>query len=169
MSNTLARDIAIYTDLKQQLMAEFDLLGDDEALLTSLDGATNIKDRLVYLMRFAKENEAYAAALKELIADMEVRKARFETRSQRLRAVVLWAMGEMGEKRLDAPDITATVSAGKRELIVTDEEQAVNAWPRIKPPELDRIGLRKSLEIGILNPSYAHLGNAKPSLRILTR
>ena len=168
MTNTIARDIAIYMDLKQQLMAEFDLLGDDEALLTTLDGATNIKDRLIHLMRYAKEQEAFAGALKELIADMEVRKARFETRSQRLRAVVLWAMGEMGEKRLDAPDITATMSAGKRELIVTDEKSAIECYPRCRPPELDRRSLRELLETDE-DRSYAHLGNARPSLRILTR
>ena len=168
MSNTLARDVAIYNDLKSQLMADFDLLGDDEALLTSLDVATDLKDRLIRILRFAKEQEAYVDALSYLIADMDARQKRLKARSARLRAVVSWAMQEIGERRIDAPDLTATLSEGKRELIVTDEALAIMRHPRIKPAELDRVDLRKRLETNE-TIEYAHLGNTRPVLTIRSK
>ncbi len=91
---------------------------DYEELLAS---ETTILDRLIRILRAATRTEAHSEALEGIIKDNRERKARLDNKAERLRGVVLQAMAELGLKKLEGPDLTATVGAGKPKVVITDE------------------------------------------------
>jgi hypothetical protein len=82
---------------------------------------TDILERLRRILRAARHTEAQSEALAAIVKDNRERKARLDNKAERLRGVVLQAMGELGLKKLDGPDLTATVGAGKPKVVITDE------------------------------------------------
>ncbi|MGX9980662.1 siphovirus Gp157 family protein [Methylobacterium fujisawaense] len=82
---------------------------------------TDVLERLRRILRAARHTEAQSKALGEIAAEMRERRARLDKKAERLRGVVLEAMGELGLTKLEGPDLTATVSDGKPKVVITDE------------------------------------------------
>lgn len=93
---------------------------DDPDFETLLDSECDAPERVRRVLRAARYIEAQSKALGELQAEMRERKARLDRKAESLRDMALWALGEMGLKRLDAPDFSATVTAGHPRVVVTD-------------------------------------------------
>lgn len=168
MDALLSHDVRIYLDLKERLKAEFGLDDDDQTLLDTLDGETELDGHLIAMLRKARHDEANAEALANIIKDNQERKKRLEARAGKLRALVTWALSETGQKRLEAPDFTASLAKSKPPLLVTDEETAITIFPKCRPPELDRAALRESLLNGARH-SFAALGNPEFHLTVRVR
>jgi hypothetical protein len=85
-----------------------------------------------------------------------------------MRKQVTWGMSELGLKRIEAPDFTASLSAGKPKVKVLNEALLPEHLCRItRTPNLTAI--REFLEAGPLTLDGAVLSNPAPVLRILVR
>lgn len=109
----------------QAVAAQLAAAGIDESdpdFAELLSSETEILERLRRILRAARHTEAQSKALGEIAAEMRERRARLDKKAERLRNVVLEAMGELGLTKLDGPDLSASVSAGKPRVIITDPD-----------------------------------------------
>ena len=78
------------------------------------------------------------------------------------------AMNEVGLKKLEQPDFTASTRLGSPALVVTSEQVIPEAYWVPQSPRLDRQGLTADLKRGKDIPG-ACLGNANPILVVRTK
>jgi hypothetical protein len=136
----------------------------DDIIATEVD----VVDRMKRLLRAAREKEAMAETLKRMEGEMHERRTRFEEAAETMRKQVTWGMSELGLKRIEAPDFTASLSAGKPKVKVLNEALLPEHLCRItRTPNLTAI--REFLEAGPLTLDGAVLSNPAPVLRILVR
>ncbi len=161
----LANDVRVAQDIAAQI-ADAGIDVDDPDFATLIESECDVLEGLRRIIRAARHTDAQAKALAEMLADGRERKARLERKADRLRAAALWALGELGQKRLDAPDFTATVGNSRPKVIITDEgalpddvcvmkrepsKTAIAAWLAEKPCP------------------GAEFGNPSPSLTVRTK
>ena len=108
----------IHVKLKEWLREQFAFENDeDQCFVDTLEGLSSFNEIVAALAREARYEEAQAEACKAIIKEIQDRKARREAKSERLRAAIAWALQEAGEKKVDAPDSTISLRAGKPKLI----------------------------------------------------
>jgi hypothetical protein len=121
MTTLLEAAVATHLALKEQLKAEYALDDDDQALIDTLDGLSDLKELIAWAARQARYEEAQAEACKALIGDMQARKKRREEKADKIRAAIIVAMEAAGEKKLDAPDCTISLRVGRPKLVINGE------------------------------------------------
>lgn len=136
---------------------------DFEELLAS---ETPILDRLVRILRAARHTEAQSEALAAIVKDNRDRKARLDNKAERLRGVVLQAMGDLGLTKLSAPDLTATIGAGKPKVVITDPDKLPDDACVFKR-EPSKTAIAAALAEGPV--PGAELSNSVPVLTVRTR
>ena len=99
---------------------------------------------------------------------MRRRLERLEARGAKKRQLALEAMGEVGLKKLEQPDFTASTRSGLPALVVISEQTIPPAYWLPQPPKLDRQGLLGELKRGVAIPG-AELSNPKPVLMVRTK
>ena len=77
-------------------------------------------------------------------------------------------MTEVGLKKLEQPDFTASARAGSPSLVVVAEDVIPEPYWIPQPPKLDRQSLLALLKQGVEVPG-ATLGNPKPILAVRTK
>jgi hypothetical protein len=168
MPNLLV-EIQVFNEVRRRIAEDADLSIDDEAVVDTSSGETALEDLLAHLIREALTDEAMAKACRERAGDMLDRSARLCARADKRRAVVKQAMGDAGMKRLQAADLTVTVSAGKPPLVFTREplpndpaaiQKVSYVWPKAD--------IRLALERGDYL-DFAQLGNPEPVLTVRTK
>lgn len=143
---------------------------DDPDFAQLFDAECDMLDRLRRMLRVARETEAHAKALAEMVRDMRERKARFDAKAGGLREAVAHAMQECGLKRLDAPDFTASLATGKPPVVGLDGIDPAHlpeSCCRIRR-EADKGKVRAFLESGLTIEGVS-LGNPEPVLTIRTK
>lgn len=127
------------------------LQGDAEALLhATLRAAVHAKD-------MADAADARAKAIME-------RRDRFRRRYDELRGAAFAAMDVLELKRVQLPDLTATVAAGVASVQITDESALPADYLRTTiTPDKTKIGA--DLKQGVVIPG-AELSNPMPQIRI---
>lgn len=162
----IADEVKIYEALKERLKTD-DPDIDDITLNDTLEGATDLRERLVSICQAIEEKNLTAEVLAQRIKDMTARKKRFETSAEHLRNLVLWAMVEAEIPKLQAPELTASVGKGSTSVIITDDT--------LIPPHLMeytakpvKSEIKKELEDGHTVPG-ASLSNSGPRLTIRTK
>lgn len=116
--------------IKDQILAMCpELAEDDQALMDTLDGETNVDEILVAMARAVKEREAAAEACKKLVTTYKARVDRHESVAESLRKAIIWGMERAGKAKLKH----AHVSLSWRPL--EDKVQIVSKEPEIAPPE----------------------------------
>lgn len=116
----LHQEMSVAVAVAEQLrLAGIDENDPDYAEL--LGSETDVLERLRRVLRAARHTEAQSKALGEIQAEMRERKSRLDKKAERLRGVVLQAMGELGLTKLDGPDLSASITAGKPKVTITDE------------------------------------------------
>lgn len=161
------RAAAHHALLREKLLRDFDLDENDEALPDTLDGISDFKELCAAALREARRREEYAAGIKSIIDENKARQKRHEEAAERIRASVLAAMIEAGEKKIEAPDMTVSVRAGKPKLVMLDD--APRDWCRVKEiVEPDKPRITAAIEAGEFI-EFAKLSNAEPSLTIRNR
>lgn len=157
---------AVYKAMKERLMQDFGLEEGEEALLDTLEGATDLQDLIAKAAREARHEEAMAKAIADIVSEAQERKHRRLTKAERLRATISWAMQDAGLPKIDAPDMTLSQRMGQPKVVYTDEDPA--NWPDemcVTKRELNKQKIKAALMDGASLPS-AHLGNAMPVLTI---
>lgn len=131
-----------------------------------LSSETDIQDRLVRVLRAARHTEAQSEALAGILRENKERKARLDNKAERLRGVVLQAMGDLGLTKLSAPDLTATVGAGKPKVVITDPDKLPDDACVLKR-EPSKTAIAAALADGPV--AGAEWGNPQPVLTVRTR
>lgn len=164
----ISRDVFVWQTLRERLKAQFELEEDDPALIDTLDGATELNERLVKVAHAAKEAEAFAEAIKGMIGDLQARKQRLERRAEYYRGQIAWAMQETGQKSI----VSAGLSLGQRmgnAKVIIDEKLLPDEWKKSKVtlvPDKDLI--ETDLDAGKDIPGVS-LSNPMPILTIRSK
>jgi hypothetical protein len=141
---------------------------DDQTLADTVEGLTELHEILQGVIRAALADEALAAGLKGRIGEMEDRFQRLADRASKRRQIAKEVMTELGIKRLEAPDFTASVRAGMPSLVVLDESEIPSIYWEPRDPKLDRTTLIADLKSG-REVGGATLSNGEPILSVRTR
>jgi hypothetical protein len=165
-SSSLSLEATKYQLLRQRLLSEHPEV-DDETLRDTLEGITNLHEMIAAVIRSALLDEALQAGLRTRLEEMRRRLERLEDRSAKKRQLALEAMSEVGLKKLEQPDFTASARAGLPHLVIVAEPDIPESYWVPQPPKLDRQSLLADLKRGGLVPG-AQLGNPKPSLAVRT-
>lgn len=167
MQGGIGQSVAFYNRLKASLLASGDLSEDDQALLDTLEGETDIHKQIAALIRDARRAAAWAKALGEIMKDNATRKSRLEGRSEWLRGLALHTMQACSIPKVEAPDLTISTSAGVPHVIITHEAAVPDRHCRIvKTP--DKTAIEAELKSGAFVP-YAEWSNPMPVLKVRAR
>ena len=120
------------------------------------------------IVRSALVDEALQSGLRMRLDEMRARLGRIAERGLKKRQLALEAMNEVGLKKLEQPDFTASARSGSPALVVTSEQAIPSDYWVPQPPKLDRQGLTSDLKRGKEVPG-ACLGNANPVLMVRTK
>lgn len=95
-----------------------DLCGDDDqAFLDTLEGETDTLEAFRRVVRWTAEQEAQAAAMKDLANIYSLRAKVLTERSAQGRTAMMHGMMDLGEKTLRLPEATLSVAAGQPKLV----------------------------------------------------
>ena len=156
-----------YLQLKRGLIADYPE-ADEDTLLDTLEGITDLHEMIAAIIRSVLVDEALQAGLRTRIEDMRQRLVRLDERGAKKRQLALEAICEVGLKKLEQPDFTASARSGIPSLIVVSEASVPEAYWVPQPPKLDRQALLADLKRGTEVPG-AKLGNPKPTLALRTK
>ena len=141
---------------------------DEECLADTLEGITDLHEMIAAVIRSALVDEALQAGLRSRLEEMRQRLARLEERGGKKRQLALDAMCDVGLKKLEQPDFTASARAGLPPLIIMSEGEVPSDYWMPQPPKLDRQSLLADLKRGEVIPG-AELGNPQPCLAVRTK
>lgn len=161
----LHQEMAVASQVAAALIAA-GIEPDDPDFAELMASETDVLERLRRILRAARHTEAQSKALGEIQSEMRERKARLDKRAESLRGVVLQALGELGLKKLEAPDFSASVGAPKPSVLITDEAALpddVCAFKRVPSKTAIAAALAEGPVPG------ASMSNGTPSLTIRTR
>jgi len=156
-----------YSLLHDRLLAEIPDL-DEETLLDTLEGITDLREMLAEVIRSVLVDEALASGLSTRISDMKARLDRFQIRAKKKRHLVLQAMTEANVGKLNESDFTASLRQGAPKLEVSAEERIPKYYWNAQPPKLDRHGLLAALKAGC-EVEGAMMGSPKAQLSVRTK
>jgi Siphovirus Gp157 len=168
MQNELAMSVVLYQRLKAEILRNEDgIADDDQALLDTLEGSSDINEQIAALLRDAQRCDVMSNGIAEIISDNNVRRHRLDAKSARLRAMSLAAMQECGIPKIQAPDLTISIAAGVPSVVITDEAAVPDHLCKIeRTPKKNEIA--KILKSGEFVP-YATLSNAVPVLKVCAK
>jgi hypothetical protein len=139
--------LQVHSRFRQRLLDEYPDL-DDETIRDTLEGITNLHELISELIRSALTDEALQVGLRTRIEEMRARLDRLAERGLRKRQLALEAMNEVGLKKLEQPDFTASARVGAPPLVVTSEQSVPDAYWIQQSPKLDRQTLTSDLRRG---------------------
>ncbi len=167
MKHGLLHELTHHQYLRQQLEAQFPN-ADEETLLDTLEGMTNLNEMVAEVIRSRLDDLALIAALRTRIADMQARLGRLEERAEKKKEIVATVMERAGLKKLMQPDFTLSLRPTSPPLVVVDEAQIPDAFWKPQAPKLDRQGLIGALKNGRDVPG-ATLGNGGMTISVRTK
>jgi len=156
-----------YQQLRERLLANFPT-ADEETLLDTLEGITNLHEMIAAVVRSALVDEALQSGLRLRVDEMRQRLARLEDRGGKKRQLALEAMNKVGLSKLEQPDFTASARAGSPALIIVTEDRIPDTYWLPQPPKLDRQTILGELKRGGEIPG-AQLSNPQPVLMVRTK
>lgn len=162
---SLASEVRIAKEVVDRIIAA-GIDPDDSDFTTLVESECDVVERIRRMLRAARYEATQADALATLIAEMRERKVRRENKAERLRSIAAWAMQEAELRRIEAPDFTASLAAGRSPVSISDADALPESLCRIKR-EPDKLAIRAALEAGQVVPG-ATLGNPYPILNVRT-
>ena len=164
---SLSIGLTNYQLLRERLLTEYPLL-DEETVSDSLEGITDLNEIIAAVIRSALVDEALRVGLRSRLDEMRQRLTRLELRCEKKREMALEAMSQVGLRKLEQPDFTASVRAGLPTLVVVNEGDIPPDYWVPQAPKLDRHALLAKIKRGHDIPGV-QLGNAKPILTVRTK
>ena len=156
-----------YQRLRHRLLSDCPEI-DEDTLSDTLEGITNLHEMIAAVIRSALVDEALQVGLRTRLEDMRQRLARLEERGAKKRQLALETMCEVGLKKLEQPDFTASARTGTPSLVIVSEGQVPEPYWVPQPPKLDRQALLADLKRGA-EIAGAQLGNPRPTLAVRTK
>jgi Siphovirus Gp157 len=167
MSTPLRVETHRYHVVRTRLLERWPEL-DAETLADTLEGITDLHEMIAAVIRSALVDEALQAGLRSRLEEMRQRLARLEVRGTKKRQLALDAMCDVGLKKVEQPDFTASARSGMSPLLVLADNLIPETYWVPQPPKLDRQTLLADLKRGEVIPG-AELGNPQPCLAVRTK
>ncbi len=163
MKNNIDRELHAFKYMKEALQSEFEGL-DDETLLDTLSGETNLLEAIDELVGSALLDEKMAQATKARLQEIKGRAKRLEDRAKKKRDIVREAF-EKAELKGPLQLSNATVSLGNTpaKLVIADETQVPDEFLKVADPTIDEKKLKDAMKDG-KTFSFAYLSNGGKSL-----
>lgn len=121
MNTPLDHHTREFNRLRERIASEFGLESDDEFVVGTVEGETDLAGLLVRMVRQARERTAQAEVCAEQIKALSERKKRHTEAAQKIRAMVADAMLESGLTKISPGDFTASVRMTKPGAEIVDE------------------------------------------------
>ena len=121
MVTPLSVETTTYLQLRERILLDYPQ-ADEETLLDTLEGITDLHEMIAAVIRSALVDEALHDGLRSRMDDMKERLSRLELRASKKRELALHAMSEVGLSKLEQPDFTASTRAGSPALLVISEQ-----------------------------------------------
>ena len=166
-SISLDIEVSKHQLLKQRLLERY-LDTDEETLIDTLEGITDLHEMIATVIRSALVDEALQSGLRIRLEHMRERLARFEERGAKKRQLALEAMLEAGLSKLEQPDFTACRSCRRPFAGRGLRDTHPRTYWIPQPPKLDRQSLLAQLKHG-RDISGVELSNPKPTLAVRTK
>ena len=141
---------------------------DEQALADAVEEVTDPHEIVSAIIRAALSDEALMLGLKCRISDMQGRLDRLEDRAAKRRQIARDVMIELGLKKLNAPDFTASIREGTPSLMVIDEDAVPSIYWQPGEPRLRGQILTSDLKQGAEIAGVA-LSDPEPVLSVRTR
>lgn len=157
-------------DIDQRYLAALDAATDPESnldpelfadTLAGLEGEA--EDKIHNVIRYARNLEAEAQAIKQAIGAMKLRLEVKSRRAEHLREYAMEGMQVIGKKKLEWPDFVASVAPSPESVVVDDEASVPDDYCRYTRA-LDKAVIKQALKDGHTVPG-CHL-EAGTHLRI---
>lgn len=155
--------------LRARLLELYPELGEDaQTLADTLEGMTDFNEMVCVLIDSAENDQALANALKERVADMNERMARFSNRVERKRNAVASAMEAAQVKKIEAPEFTISLRNNPPKVVIIDETQIpADYWREKVSRSVDKTAVKEALANGIV--PGAELSNGGVGLTVRTK
>lgn len=155
---TVKAQIAAMRDCYPEMETDARLLED------SLAGQTDFREVIARLIRFEREADTFACAIKAQEESLADRRARYVKQQQIYRRMIHTLMDAGGQASLRLPEATVSIARGRPGCVVTDAEALPDELVKIErtPKKADII---KALMAGASVPG-AELSNNPPHLTI---
>jgi hypothetical protein len=121
---------------------------DEETLADTIEGASDLPELLMAVLRSRLEDLSLAEALRHRLEVMRGRLERLEDRAEQKRILVATALQEAGIRKLVAAEFTAYLRPSPSKLIVTDESLIPPEFWVAQQPRLDRQQLLAAVRSG---------------------
>ncbi len=167
MEQAISRELTHHQYLRSRLEEEFPD-ADEETLVDTLEGLSNLPDMLAEVCRSMLDDQAMVSALRGRVGDMQERCGRIDARARKKRELVCSVMERADVRKLTEPDLTVSLRPSRAPLVVTDEEAIPEGYWKAQAPKLDRQGLLAALSAGRDVPG-AILGNAPMTISVRTK
>jgi hypothetical protein len=106
--DSIGHELSIFQQLRDRLIQDFPD-ADEDTLADTLEGITNLHERLCELVRSSLEDRCFGLALSARIKEMQARLAAFEERAEKKRNLVAGAMEQASIPRLREADFTVSL------------------------------------------------------------
>ena len=167
MSTPLHIELLRHQLIRDRLLAAYPDL-DQETLLDTLEGASDLKEMLGAITRAYLDDRAFAAALKQRLDDMRIRLNRLETATSNKRELIAEVMGKAELRKVIEPDFTLSLRDVPRGLQVSDEAEIPAAYWLPQPAKLDRQAVLRDLRDDVPVPG-ATLNNGGQTISVRTQ
>jgi len=137
MNDPILLELQLHKYLRQKLLAEFPET-DEETLSDTLEGLTDLHDKLAAIVRSQQEDRVLSLALKERIGEMQGRLGRIQERVTKKKDLVVTVMDRAGIKKLSEADFTASLRSTPRPLMISDEGAIPEEFWKTPAPKLEK-------------------------------
>lgn len=167
---------------RQWLLDEDPDIASDEAMMADILGSdpdtADAMDVLHRVLRAAVYAKTMAAASDARMTEIEMRRDRYKRRAENLITAAFNAMAALSMRKVELPDLTATIRAGSQSVVILDEDALPDEYVRVTTTRVpDKRAIRDALiqrsesadpSQGIDIPG-ATLSNGLPNLMIRTK
>lgn len=167
MTTSLMHQLTNHEYLRQQLEEKFPDI-DEETLLDTLEGITDLHEMIAEVVRSRQDDLAFVAAVKARISDMQERLARLDQRATTKKEIVASVLERAGIKKITEADFTLSLRSTNPPLVVIEEKQIPEEYWKPQPSKLDRQGLISALKDGFDVPGVT-LGNGGVTISVRTK
>lgn len=160
--------LSAWQSARARILVEDLDLGKDEAALTELlgDETQDVQTILARLLRGAVHAEAMAGAAGEQIEALKGRQTRFKARGQSMRTTAFQILDAIGQKKVELPDLTASIRKGQQSALIVDEDAIPDIYVEVVTSrKIDRSVILSTLKSGQEVPG-AFLSNGLDSITI---
>jgi hypothetical protein len=161
--NVVGQQLQHWQALRAQLEQMEDI--DEQALLDTLDGETNLHEVLLQLEEEIHEREALAEVIDLRIKVLHDRRERVQKTADTLRNIVLQAMDTAGIPKIQGVSATLSVRQFAPEAIIEDESLIPSEYFKARDPVLDKKAINAAVKEGAVIPGVS-MSNGKISLTI---